>query len=82
MEIKLFDSVVTTVDKGSVKKGTQGAVVEIWRPGELYEIELFDSNGKTIDVFTPPVFGRLTIDAYSLWRFKSRVMVEDTPQSA
>lgn len=52
MEIKLFDSVVTTIDKGSVKKGTQGAVVEIWRPGELYEVELFDSNGKTIDVFT------------------------------
>ncbi|MCR5348515.1 MAG: DUF4926 domain-containing protein [Bacilli bacterium] len=52
MKAKLFDIVRTTKDVGQIKAGSIGAVVEIWEDSVLYEIEIFDEDGDTVDYVT------------------------------
>ena len=49
MDIELFDVVKTLIDLPEAKKGTVGTIVEVWKPGELFEVELVDGHGDTID---------------------------------
>lgn len=48
-EIKLFDSVALLEDlpKENLWRGQVGAVVEVYKNGEAFEVEFVDSNGKT-----------------------------------
>ena len=62
MEIKLFDVVKTLIELPEAKKGTVGTIVEVWKPNELYEVELVDEHGDTIGCvsLSPSDFVKLT----------------------
>ncbi len=62
MEIKLFDVVKTLIELPEAKKGTVGTIVQVWKPNELYEVELVDEHGDTIDCvsLSPSDFVKLT----------------------
>lgn len=53
MKFKLFDPVVIEVDVPALglRKGDRGAVVELYEPDGV-EVEVFEADGSTRDVYT------------------------------
>ena len=63
MKIELFDTVISLEDFENIPAGTLGAVVEIWKEDEYYEIEFIDvKTHKTIDCVSMDIsqFRKLT----------------------
>lgn len=52
--MKELDVVKLTKEFNGLSAGTEGAIV-LEYDGTYFEVEFFDSNGDTIDVFTTPI---------------------------
>ena len=67
---KLFDSVVLLEDipTENLRRGNVGAIVEIYKGGEAFEVEFVDTHGKTYGLLAlkPQQFIVLSHESYEL----------------
>ncbi len=51
-EVKEHDVVYLNKNLGDLKSGTKGCIVHVGTSGDMYEVEFFDGDNKTISVET------------------------------